>query len=95
MADKDLVININSPSYKEDAHAPVRGGGTRVVYAVPSGFGIVPIIWISHEVTTDDNGQPAHNCLILISKDPPQAVPGTIPVEAIKSKNITTTVVEW
>jgi hypothetical protein len=95
MADSDLVIKINSDAYKKDAHAPVRGGGTRIVYAIPSGVGMVPLIWISHEIVTDDNGQPAHECLILISKKPLQAIPGTVPVAAIQSGNIPTTAVEW
>jgi hypothetical protein len=95
MANSNLIIPLDTDAYKQDAHAPVRGGGTRVVRAVPTALGILPIIWISHDITLNEAGTPVYNCLLLASKDPPVAHPGEISVEAFKAGNIPTAIVEW
>lgn len=95
MADKDLVIQLNPDASTENAFAPVQGGKTRIVRAVPTVFGLSPIIWISREVTKDSNGEPAHDCLVLINKNPPQAVPATISLAALEIDNAPRVVVEW
>jgi hypothetical protein len=95
MADSDLIIKLDTDAYKQDPHAPVRGGGTRVVYAIPTGLGILPMIWLSHTISKNDEGVPVYACLLLASKDPPQTIQGEISVEAVRSANIPTTVVEW
>lgn len=91
----NLVIPLNTDAYQQDAHAPVRGGGTRVVRAAPTGLGILPIIWVSHEITVNEDGIQIYNCLLLASKTPPVAHPGEITVEAFRAGNFPTTVVEW
>ena len=95
MADKDLVIQLNRDAYTQDAHAPVRGGGTRIVYAIPTALGILPMIWRSQNITTNDEGVPVYTCLLLASKDPPQTIQAEIPVAAVQNSKIPTTVVEW
>ena len=95
MADGSLVIPLDTDAYTKDAHDPVRGGGTRVVWTVPTALGILPIIWISHKVTVNESGIPVYNCLLLASKDPPVAHPGEITVEAFRAANFPTSVVEW
>jgi hypothetical protein len=92
----DLVIDINAgEAFKQDAHAPVRGGGTRLVRMVPTAIGNLPIIWISHEITKNDEGIPVYQCLLLDNKTPPHALPAEITVEAFKTKNFPMTSVEW
>jgi hypothetical protein len=91
----DLVIDINSDAYKQEAHAPVRGGGTRVVMAVPTAFGILPVIWTSHDAVLNDQGIRVYPCLLLVSKAPPQVLAGEISVQAFNAKNLPTTAVEW
>lgn len=95
---ESLIIPINSTdAFSSDLNEPVRGGGTRMVIAAPSGMGMLPILWISHKVTMSEDGKgtPVYNCLILFSKDPPVAQPGEIPVDALRSGNIPKVAVEW
>ena len=95
MADSDLVIKLDTDAYTKDAHTPVRGGGTRVVYAIPTALGILPMVWLSHTISKNEEGTPVYACLLLASKDPPQTIQAEIPVEAVRTANIPTTAVEW
>jgi len=93
---KDLIIPINSENaFAPDLNEPVRGGGSRMVRMVPTSMGLLPIIWISHKITTNDANIPVYNCLLLVSKDPPQASPAEITVDAFRHKNFPMVAVEW
>ena len=74
----NLVIPISTGDIaKPSKEGPVRGGGSRLVPAVPIGKdgATVPCIWKSPYAIqiADENGgrTPAHECLLLMAKNPP------------------------
>jgi hypothetical protein len=96
MANEDLIIPIHSENaFTPDLNAPVRGGGSRMVRMVPTGIGLLPIIWISHKITTNEQGVPVYNCLLLDNKDPPHTSPAEITVDAFRHKDFPMVAVEW
>ena len=86
------VIPIRpSEMFRPSAGAPVHGGNTRVVPAVPLGGdgSTAPCIWRSPRTIqmTSESGDktPACECLLLVSKDPPTVMRAEVALDAWRS----------
>lgn len=96
MADEHLIINISTKDTQSpDMVGTIRDGQTRLVRAVPTVLGLCPIIWISHQISKNEQGVPVHKCLLLDSKDPPHTFEGEIELEAFRAKRFPMVHVEW
>jgi hypothetical protein len=89
MADS-LIIPLGE-IFHPNENRPVQGGGSRMVPLVDTNsiYGKCPCIWRSTEpvmASLKENSSPelAYECLLLISRDPPQTLHAQIEAAAFK-----------
>lgn len=76
MADKVIPIEMGNTIFQRDEQRTVQGGGTRLVPLVPvsNDGSTMPCIWKSRYIIqaelADGNKVAAHECLLLVSRNP-------------------------
>lgn len=84
MSREDIIINLDGPATRPNEHEVPRIGLRRWVKLVPvPGSYAVPCIWAGPITPQDIDGKmlKARECIVLMSKSPPQTMKITIPTD--------------
>lgn len=84
----DIPVSVGDQIFAKDEKKTVSGGGTRLVPMVPIGDSgeRLPCIWKSHYTVqaelSDGSKVPAHECLLLLGRNPLATIRAEVAVEA-------------